>query len=92
MRERKEERRFHSSVIVTAALVSSLVVSVPLSMKGFLLSLDAHRQAGMIYIVFVKVNGGLWTSCLFPRKRRLLEFDIYIFQFFLNNLSLCLKR
>lgn len=80
MRERKEERRFHGSVIVAAELVSSLVVSVPLSMKGFLLSLDAHRQAGMIYIVLcAKVNGGPWTSCLFPRRRRLWEFDIYIF-------------
>lgn len=79
MRERKEERHFHGSVIAAAALVSSLVVSVPLSMKGFLLSLVAHRQAGMIYIVFAKVNGGLWTSCLFPRKQRLWEFDIYIF-------------
>lgn len=79
--ERRRET-FHGWVIVVVAPVSSLVVSLAFQYERYLLSLNASRHAGMIYIVFAKANGNLYIMADFIAISSSICFGFF---FFLNN-------
>lgn len=70
---------FHScGVVVVAPVFTLFFVFLSLWCEQFLLSLNALRQAGMIYIVLSTANGCLYTGADYSASRAFVNFDYHL--------------